>query len=346
MVQYVEYYQRGIPGRRPILKGADAYETFNELPLIDMTDIASPVLAARQAVADEVAKACSNVGFFYAQNHPVPQEIIDEVFEAIAQYFSQPEEVKMENHCHQSPDFRGFEPSYALKFDPKSKGDSKESFLAGFDETDGNQNLPFPPVTDKPPRNNWPANNDTLRRALTRYYNHLHNFSKHLLRIFALALGLEETFFDSIATFPMSLVRALHYPPQETTDSKDPGIGAHTDYVVFTVLCQDMIGGLEVLNKNGIWIPALPIPRTFVINIADILQTLTNHRFESTVHRVINRAGKERYSLPFFFIFNEDAELEVLPSCKEDGVQYEKQRTGTYIRERLKYTRETQKIKV
>lgn len=334
-----------MPGRRPILKGADAHETFNELPLIDMTDVASPSLAARQAVADKVAKACSNVGFFYAQNHPVPQKIIDEAFGAMAQYFSQPEKVKMENHTHKRPNFRGFEPLFETRVDPKTKGDLKESFLAGFDETDENQNLPFAPVTDKPPRNNWPANNDTLRRALTNYYNHMNNFSKHLLRIFALALGIEETFFDSVATFPMALVRAAHYPPQETPDSHEPGISAHTDFVAFTMLCQDKVEALEVLNKNGVWISARPMPRTFVINIGDYLQFLTNYRWESTVHRVINKTGKERYSLPFFFMFNEEAELEVLPSCKEDGVQYEKKRAGTFVSERIKERYKTSRYK-
>lgn len=307
-----------------------------------MTDMASPSLAARQAVADKVAKACSDVGFFYAQNHPVPQEIIDETFEAIVQYFSQPEEVKMENHTHKrtlGSGRQGYEPLFETKYDPKSRGNMKESFIAGFDETDGSQNLPFPPVTEKPSRNNWPANNDTLRRTMTNYYNHLHKFSTHLLRIFALALGIEETFFDSVATFPMAFVRAIHYPPQETTDGNEPGIAAHTDPAAFTVLCQDTVEALEVLNKNGVWIPAPPIPRTFVINVADYLQFVTNHRFESTVHRAVNRTGKERYSLPFFFVFNEDAELEVLPSCKEDGVQYEKKRTGTYMNERYKISR-------
>ena len=339
LLQYVEYHQGGVPGRRPIRTGADTLETFNEIPLVDMTDMDSPSLTARQAVADNVAKACSDVGFFYALNHSVPQDVIDDAFEAIAKYFSQPEEAKMETHIHKRPDFRGFEPLFETKLDPRSRGDMKESFLAGFDETDGSQNLPFPPVTDKPPRNIWPADNDVFRQTLTRYYNHLHDFSKQLLRIFALALGIEETFFDSMVTFPMAFVRPLHYPPQETSSGNEPGIAAHTDFAAFTVLCQDTVEALEVLNKNGVWIPAPPIPRTFVINIADYLQLLTNHRFESTVHRVVNKTGKERYSIPFFFVFNEDAELEVLPSCRKEGVQYEKKRTGTYIKERLTVSR-------
>ena len=304
-----------------------------------MTDMASPSLAGRQAVADEVGKVCSSVGFFYAHNHPVPQDVIDETFEAIREYFAQPYEVKMQNHIHQRANYRGYEPLLETKMDSKSKGDMKEGFLAGSDETDGNQDLPFPPRSDLEAVNNWPANNDRFRKAVTQYYNHMIRFSKQLLRTFALALRIEETFFDSMVTFPMSFVRPLHYPPQEKKDGDDVGIGAHTDFSCFTMVCQDGHEALEVLNKNGIWIPAPCIPRTFVINIGDYLQTLTNRRFESTVHRVVNRTGMERYSLALFFMFNEDAELAVIPSCKEEGKKYETKHTGTYLKERFKAAR-------
>lgn len=72
-----------------------------------------------------------------------------------------------------------------------------------------------------------------------------------------------------------------------------------------------MVGGLEVLNKNGIYIPAKPIRGTFVVNIGDFLQRISNDTFVSTVHRVRNTAGLERYSIPFFFSFNMDAEVAV-----------------------------------
>lgn len=299
-----------------------------------MTDMDSPSLVARQAVADKVAKACTDVGFFYALNHPVPQAIIDEAFKTIAEYFSQPDEVKMENHSANRPDFRGFEPVNEVGRGLRTKKDKRESFFMGSDETDGNQNLPFPPVTDRPSKNTWPANNDAFRRALTEYYNHVHAFSLKLLRIFALALGIEETAFDSIATFPMAFMRAIRYVGQKSADEKEGGISAHTDYVAFTVLCQDNVEALEVLNLNGIWIPAPYIPRSFVINIADHLQLLTNHHFKSTVHRVVNKSGKDRYSIPFFFSFDKDAEIEVLPSFRGEGAREERMNVGAYFRER------------
>lgn len=72
-----------------------------------------------------------------------------------------------------------------------------------------------------------------------------------------------------------------------------------------------MVGGLEVLNKNGFYIPAPPIRGTFVVNVGDFLQRISNDVFVSTVHRVRNLSGLERYSMPFFFSFNMDAEVAV-----------------------------------
>ena len=53
-------------------------------------------------------------------------------------------------------------------------------------------------------------------------------------------------------------------------------------------------------NKSGDWVGVPPIAGTFVINIANLLQRWTNGRFSSTEHRVINRYGKDRYSIACF----------------------------------------------
>src|ERR1700749_4652260 len=72
-----------------------------------------------------------------------------------------------------------------------------------------------------------------------------------------------------------------------------------------------MVAGLEILNKNGIYIPAKPIRGTFVVNVGDFLQRISNDAFVSTVHRVRNTSGSERYSIPFFFSFNMDVAVPV-----------------------------------
>ena len=74
----------------------------------------------------------------------------------------------------------------------------------------------------------------------------------------------------------------------------------HSDSGAFTILWQDSNGGLEVRNGAGEWVGATPIPDTLVVNIGNIMQCWSSGLFTSTVHRVINRSGRERYSIPFF----------------------------------------------
>ncbi len=80
---------------------------------------------------------------------------------------------------------------------------------------------------------------------------------------------------------------------------------------------------------------APPIPRTFVVNIGDFLQRITNYQFRSTVHRVVNKSGEERYSMPFFFSPDAEATLAVLPNCRKENEQYEELNAGEYFRQRL-----------
>jgi isopenicillin N synthase-like dioxygenase len=97
---------------------------------------------------------------------------------------------------------------------------------------------------------------------------------------------------------------------------------------------QDSVPALEVLNQDGIWVDAPPQPGTFVCNVGQYLEKQTNGKFPATVHRVRNKTGKERYSLPFFLTPDADAELEVLECCRKgEGKEYEKINVGDlYIR--------------
>lgn len=92
-----------------------------------------------------------------------------------------------------------------------------------------------------------------------------------------------------------------------------------TEKLGLTLVLQDSVPALEVLNKDGIWIDANPIPNTFVCNVGQYLERQSNGKFVATVHRVRNKTGQQRYSLPFFLTMDPDVELEVLQSCVEEG---------------------------
>lgn len=167
---------------------------------------------------------------------------------------------------------------------------------------------------------------------MLEYQREVIKLSRKLLRSFALGLGAEETYFDKYVTAPFVSIILQHYLPTHPGAEDPDSLGAHTDFestsvrspqlgpidadisrcdAAFTILNQDPVGGLEVLNKNGIYVTAPYIPGTFVVNIGDFLERVSNDIFVSTVHRVRNTSGRERYSIPFFFGFNMEADIGV-----------------------------------
>lgn len=130
------------------------------------------------------------------------------------------------------------------------------------------------------------------------YWQECLKLARRLVRIFALCLDLPENYFDSVTTYPGSDGVFNYYPAmsaEQAAMSQDIGLGSHTDLQCFTLLWQDMSGGLQVLSSDGQWIKASPIEGTFVVNIGDYLMRLTNDRLKSTVHRVYNRSTIDRW---------------------------------------------------
>jgi isopenicillin N synthase-like dioxygenase len=126
----------------------------------------------------------------------------------------------------------------------------------------------------------------------------------------------------------------VYYPQSTDTDEEVErfGVAPHTDFGVLTFLLQDNNGGLQVRLKSGDWIEAPPIENTLVCNIGDLLQRWSNDRFTSTVHRVINRSGNSRYSIPIFF----DPHTDTIVDPCDLGVtqaqsKYRPITTGDYI---------------
>jgi isopenicillin N synthase-like dioxygenase len=224
---------------------------------------------------------------------------------------------KIQHHINKSPDL-------------------KEAFATGDDPYDPEQDPPASLDWSKYPKNGnqWPASKE-FRKVMYQYNDAVLTFSKKLMRMIALALELDEKYFDHMADFPMSGLRALHYPSQEVAN--DIGIGAHADYSWFTLVNQlTPTPALEVLNHNGQWVSAPPIKNTLVVNVGDFLEMASNNVFVSTVHRVVNKTGEERYSIPYFFAPSHDVMIETLPTCAKDGEEKMKPiKAGDWQRERL-----------
>lgn len=146
-----------------------------------------------------------------------------------------------------------------------------------------------------------------MREIMAQYASEMFRVSQQLLSIMALVLGKPRDFFEQHLTNPVATHRMLHYPPMVDLE-REIGVGAHTDYGLLTVLKQDLVGGLQVLNaKDGEWVHCPPVENAFVVNLGDMMGRWTAHRFKSTVHRVINTKGVDRYSVPYFLEPNMDS---------------------------------------
>lgn len=240
---------------------------------------------------------------------------------------------------HKSSNFKGYTALLGENTNPENRGDLHEGFDIGWEERSGASREDDGAMTGE---NVWPKDLPGFRESVLDYHHAAVKLGQSLFPLFALALDLPENFFEDKTTKPAAIMRLLYYPPQTgAVDDRVVGIGAHTDYECFTILWQqEEIQALQVLNTNGKWVDAVPIPGTLVVNLGDQFARWTNDVFKSTVHRAVNRSGTERYSIPLFFGTDYDVKLEALPSCiSEDApAKYEVVTAGEYVKSRLEAT--------
>jgi isopenicillin N synthase-like dioxygenase len=189
--------------------------------------------------------------------------------------------------------------------------------------------------------NLWPDALPGLRPAWTAYYDVMRGLGNRLMSLFAWGLGLPPGFFAGKTGHGPNALRAINYPaPESQEHAPRPGqlrAGPHTDYGTLTILRQDAVGGLEVLDPGGTWVGVEPVPGAFVVNLGDLMARWTNDRWRSTLHRVTDPPGTElpgagppgagppgagparRQSMPYFQNANWSAQISCLPSCLAPG---------------------------
>jgi isopenicillin N synthase-like dioxygenase len=151
--------------------------------------------------------------------------------------------------------------------------------------------------------NQWPDFMPELRVALDAYYEEIGMAGADLLKAVAVGLGIEPGFFEPKYGKRLQRTQMVYYPPHPPMAETDQfGVAPHTDYGCITLLYQDNSGGLQVRELgNNSWIDATPIEGSLVVNVGDLLARWSNDRFRSTLHRVINKSGHERYSIATFY---------------------------------------------
>ena len=294
----------------------------------------------RDAFVAELGAAYREFGFCGISGHGIDPALIDGAYDAFRRFFALPLETKMKYHVPGGGGARGYTPFKVETAKGGEHPDLKEFWHIGR-ELPGNS-----PYGTQMPQNLWPDEAPGFRAYGYSLYQALDSLGTRVLRALALHIGLPEGFFDDKTNHGNSILRPIHYPPIERGDIPNVRAAAHEDINFITLLVGASAAGLELLTRDGEWLPITTAGDTIVVNIGDMLQRLTNHVYPSTTHRVVNPRGeyarKPRYSIPFFLHPNPDVVLDPLPSCitRDNPRRYDAPITAhEYLHERLREIR-------
>lgn len=302
------------------------------IPTLDLTD------ADRQpeVFAEQVGAALQELGFFALENHGVEQGLIDASYRVVEQFFLLPEARKLAYEDPASRGQRGF-----TRFGREHAKDHPTPDLKEFWHV-GREFEPGHPLASVYAVNLWPEELPEFRRCLTELYRQLDRCAARLLEAVALYLGEPPARLRDMARDGNTILRVIHYPP--VPDEAPPAAlraAAHEDINLITLLCEATAGGLELLTRDGVWLPVQALPGQIIVDAGDMLQNLTNGLLRSTTHRVTNpdNSRERRFSMPFFVHPRAEVDLSPLPGCiaRTGGEQrYPSITAGEYLHRRLR----------
>jgi isopenicillin N synthase-like dioxygenase len=279
----------------------------DKLPVLSLSD-------DKASFAQAIGDSFKTFGFALVKDFAIDRSLVDQAWQLSAAFFALPPEEKHRYHDPAIGGARGYTP-FGIEIAKDAKHhDLKEFWHVGRDLPPGS------PLADASmPPNVWPARPEGFREVFSELYRQFDAAGATILSRIALYLGLDEHWFDQPIEDGNSVMRLLHYPPLEDVSGEAIRAGAHGDINLITLLLGAEEAGLELLTRDGTWIPANPPEGALVVNVGDMLERLTNRLLPSTIHRVRNpdaaRARFSRYSMPFFLHLRSDFAFKTLPQC-------------------------------
>src|SRR5687767_14251452 len=286
--------------------------------------------------SEELGRSFEEYGFAIIADHGIPDDLIHRAEDKAKAFFALPDAVKRRYHIAGGGGARGYTPFGIETAKGQKAHDLKEFWHVGRDLPAGH------PFRNHMPDNVWPEEIACFHDTFSELYDSFDRTGLKILKAIARYLDIDEDYFIDTVRDGNSVLRLLHYPPLEGEPGSNVRAGAHEDINTITLLLGAEEAGLELLTRDGRWIPVSPKPGELVVNIGDMLQRLTNGLLRSTTHRVVNpppeRRGRSRYSMPFFLHFRSDYLVEALPGTVPPGEQpqWPPITANDYLQERLR----------
>jgi isopenicillin N synthase-like dioxygenase len=270
--------------------------TTPDIPLLDISAWRHGTERQRERIAARMDRALRQSGFLLIENHGVPAALRQRIRAEAGKFFALAPERK---RAYATPvGGRGWIPQggeanafYGEVADP-ARADLKESITNGRDFLTGDAAMDEQWFA----ANVWPAECPELAALAGEFTEQARGLYYDLLRMGAVALGLdEETFLAHVRRGPQTF-NINRYPPLSATGPAKEGqfrVAPHTDWGILTILhLQPGYGGLQVQALDGTWADAPYVPDAFTVNVADLLSRWTGERWRSTRHRVLPPPGQ------------------------------------------------------
>ena len=311
----------------------------DKIPSLDLQDFTGGIVNKKRTFVNNLGKAFSEIGFVAIKNHGLSKQLQDNLYACVQAFFNLPEVMKKRYEIEELKGQRGYIGKMKEHAKGRTTADLKEFYHIGqvIDLKD--------PETRLYPQNIFPKEIPGIERYGLRTYEALQQAGIEILRAIALYLGLDEFYFDEKVKKGNSILRPIHYfAIEDPLSFPEDAVRAaeHTDINLITLLMGASADGLQILRKDGVWVPITALPEQIVVNVGDMLSRLTNNKLKSTVHRVVNPPGEKmnqpRYSIPFFMHPVSSMKLNCLKNCidEEHSKQFKDTTAGEYLEVRLK----------
>lgn len=311
---------------------------YDEVPSLDLANFLDGNEEQQKRFVEELGRAYNNIGFVAIKNHYLSSALQEKLYTSIKKFFALPDDVKKKYEKPELAGQRGYVGKGKEHAKGRSTGDLKEFYHVGQIVEDND------PIKNEYPDNIWPDEVPELKEYATEAYKQLERTGIEMLRAIALYLGLDKNYFDPRVKHGNSILRPIHYYPIENPDEVPADAvraAEHGDINLITLLMGASAEGLQVLRRDGKWIPITALPNQLVVNVGDMLERLTNKKLKSTIHRVVNPPKEfmktSRFSIPFFMHPRSEMDLTCLESCIDENnpKQFEDTTAGEFLEQRL-----------
>jgi isopenicillin N synthase-like dioxygenase len=289
---------------------------YDTIPSLDLADFTSEDPVRKQKFVEQLGEAYNSIGFVAIRNHYLTDELSSRLYSTIKKFYALPDQVKQKYEIVGLAGQRGYIGKGKEHAKGRNTGDLKEFYHVGQEVLDND------PIKAEYPDNVWPDELPEFKEIALDVYKRLEKTGTQMLRAIALYLNLPENYFDSRVHHGNSILRPIHYFPIENPDAvPEDAVRAaeHGDINLITLLMGASADGLQVLRRDGKWIPITALPEQLIVNVGDMLERLTNKKLKSTIHRVVNPPrhlmNTPRYSIPFFMHPRSEMDLTALSSC-------------------------------